>query len=114
MKYMGLSPKKNKGWLVKNGGICEGCGYEYLNRLYNIEEIRKAVGKLAWAIYRQNQRRLMPYDWLDYGHQELIALIRLCNVNIDGELLKQDKKGSWRVMKDASDKQKGTEGGKDG
>jgi hypothetical protein len=32
VKYMGLESESHPEWLVNNGGICEGCGYEYLKR----------------------------------------------------------------------------------
>ena len=33
-KVMGITPKDKeyKAWLVEEGGICEGCGYEYLDK----------------------------------------------------------------------------------
>jgi hypothetical protein len=31
LKFMGVDPNQNPEWLVDDGGICEGCGYEYLD-----------------------------------------------------------------------------------
>lgn len=66
---------------------------------FNIKEIRKAIGKLAWAINRQSYCRLMPYDWNEYGHRELIDLLELSKIDFDGSLKFKDKIGHWRVMK---------------
>jgi len=37
-EVMGLDPDEYPEWLVKNGGICEGCGYKYLKEENNGSE----------------------------------------------------------------------------
>ena len=64
------------------------------------DEIRELIGKLTWAINRQSQRHLMPYDWNEYGHPELVRLLDKAKIDFDGSLKYKDKRGSWRVMKD--------------
>lgn len=30
-KYLGLDAETNPEWLICNEGVCEGCGFDYLN-----------------------------------------------------------------------------------
>ena len=63
---------------------------------YNIEEIRKIVGELQKTLNWYAERSLKPYDWNTYDHPKIMDLLRLCKVDFDGHLKKQDKRGFWR------------------
>ncbi len=63
---------------------------------FDIEEIRKAISKLAIAVKNQSRRGVMAYDWDVYGQPELSYLCNVSKVKITGEIRKKDKRESWR------------------
>lgn len=68
---------------------------------FNIDEIRKEFGKLAWSLnWYERRGGLMPYDWNTYGHPYIAKLLNLLKIDWDGSIKSKDKKGYWRIMKE--------------
>jgi len=64
-----LTDKLSKGWLVKNNGICEGCGYEYLKK----EKYKKQIyydeppSDVVDEIKKRLNKKLKEWESLKHG-----------------------------------------------
>jgi hypothetical protein len=67
---------------------------------WDIEEIRKAMAELQHNLAWYSRRGgLLPYDWDTYGSPHTSRLLKLLKIDLQGYILKQDKRGYWSIRK---------------
>lgn len=92
-KYIGNKKNKNYDeWLVKDYGLCEGCGYEYLNKIIAQAKFQARQELFREVILRISRRQCIICEKnldLDLGRDWHIPL---CKIHRLSYLDKQAKK----------------------